>query len=230
MDKVTQPSDSNRRTLQRVPAGLRVNYKYDSHMAEGLTADISEGGIFLLSDKPALPGTKIYLHLHLKSDKPPMKIIGHVRRKVDPNGPKPSGMGISFEVIYADDIQQLKSFVGETLGVPVTESNIAPVKGTGAFKHVIDPPPVRPKAPQTANAKTPQVASARKARTPEERDRYNLKQLDFDDSSWMKRKVLIWVISAVVPVVLYLVIRILLSEPAPEAPSIEIPAIENRIQ
>ncbi len=196
MDRVTESSDANRRVLPRIPAGLKVDYKYGTHVAQGMTADISEGGIFLISDSPATAGTKIYIHLHLTGGKPPMKIIGHVRRTVDPAPSVQPGMGISFEVIYANDSQQLKDFVGQTLGIKVTESNVAAVKGTGAFKHVIDPPPVRPRpgAPAGAKPAPSAPAAAKRKLTPEQKDRYNLKQLDFHDSSWMKRRLIGWAV------------------------------------
>jgi len=196
MDRITEASDANRRVLPRIPAGLKVDYKYGSHVAQGMTADISEGGIFLLSNQPASPGTKIYIHLHLKNGTPPMKIIGHVRRSVESSQAAQPGMGISFEVIYANDSQQLKDFVGQTLGIKVTESSVAAVKGTGAFKHVIDPPPVRPKPGVRPDAKavSPAPAPAKRRHTPEQKDRYNLKQLDFHDNSWMKRRLIGWAI------------------------------------
>lgn len=185
MDKVTPPSDADRRTLARVPAGLKVEYKYDSSVFQGMTADISEGGIFLLSDRPALVDTKIYLRISLPEAKAPIKIIGIVRRKVEPyEGEKP-GMGIKFEVIYAEDISQMKRFISTYLGLSVPDGAISQVAGTRTFKHVMPPEPGR-KA--TGPAPAASKAGAVQRRRPERDDRRALKKLDFSYSSWLAQR------------------------------------------
>ncbi len=223
MDKVTPASDSERRILKRVPAELKVEYKYDSTVSQGLTGDISEGGIFLQSDKPAMVGSKIYLRLQVKNGTPPIKIIGNVRRTVEPGETGKPGMGIKFDIIYADDVTQMKNFINEYLGISVPDSGISQVAGTRSFKHVMDPGPASKTAPKPGAAaqlgskaaaggstKSSAKAVARppaRRRTPEEEDRRALRKLDFSYSSWVAGRVLQIGLFAAVPVALYLTVK-----------------------
>ena len=109
------------RAHPRARAHIKVEYHFGGTTGVGHSHDISEGGIFLFCDRVARPGTRVYLRLHLPGSRAgdPLKIIGLVKRAVDPfrvgsDQGTPSGMGVEFEVAYARTREQLADFV-ETL-------------------------------------------------------------------------------------------------------------------
>lgn len=209
MDRFTPSSDSERRVVQRVPAALKVEYKFDSNVAQSVTADISESGIFLVTAKPALAGTKVYLRLEVKPGTPPIKIIGIVRRKVDEDQARPPGMGIQFEVVYAHDINQLRGFVNETLGLKVPDAEMAPVSGGKAYKHVMPGAAKAAGKPPPAMSKGAKPAQTRKKVRDE--DREALRKLNFSYDTWMLQRVLKYALYVAIPVGIFFGVRAVIS-------------------
>ena len=100
---------------------MRVEYNFGSTTGVGHTDDISEGGLFLVTQKTADAKTRIYLRLYLPGDDEPLKIVGSVTRTIPGPTSGRHGMGVRFEVAYSRTREQLASlmdrlFTGESHG------------------------------------------------------------------------------------------------------------------
>jgi hypothetical protein len=110
-------SDGESRAHPRAQAQIKVEYHHGTTTGVGYTDNISEGGIYLMCDHPASPGTRVYLRLHLPGSDTgdPVKLIGVATRSTYQEGvhdPDTSpGMAISFEVAYSRTKEQLHDFM-----------------------------------------------------------------------------------------------------------------------
>ncbi len=197
------------RKLGRSPVALKVEYKFDSTIRQSLTRDLSEGGMFLVTDKPAVVGTKVYLRVETRPGLPLIKIIGTVRRKVEAAETASPGMGIEFEVIYAQDSQALKSFLNEQMGRSVADSAIHAVAQTKTYKHVLKNG-ARAEPPPPATAKKAATARRPPARKQKSEDEIALARLNFSYNKWVLERVLKFAGGALVPVGLYLLVKFIL--------------------
>ena len=86
-----------RRTL-RVPTHLKVHATRGSIIEISSSRDISEGGLFLVTRRPLVPGTPLHLEIEGRDRGAPIEVEGTVtwvRETDDENGP--AGMGIRFD-------------------------------------------------------------------------------------------------------------------------------------
>lgn len=98
----------------RARAAIRVEFQFGGTRAEGVTNDVSEGGIYLETDVAAEPGTRIYLRLFLPGDEsaPPLEMVGVVRRRSErPSEHGAVGLGVRFEIAHARARVALGEFI-----------------------------------------------------------------------------------------------------------------------
>ncbi|MEZ4444856.1 MAG: PilZ domain-containing protein [Polyangiaceae bacterium] len=122
------------RVHPRAKAQIKVEYHYGTTTGIGHSDDISEGGLFLLCDRPAAKGTRIYLRLHLPGSRSgdPLKLIGVVTRATGRIGLVESdphmGMAIKFQVAYSRTKQELHDFM-DLLLVEAADQNVDHLDG-----------------------------------------------------------------------------------------------------
>lgn len=89
-------SYDERRRRQRHAAAIDVNYRRDDTYLYCRTSNISELGVFLVTDVPAAPGTILELKFALPDEAEPLRVTGEVRWTVAARGGRQPGMGIRF--------------------------------------------------------------------------------------------------------------------------------------
>ncbi len=89
-------SGRERRREERHHINLNVNYTCGDNYLYSKSDNLSEMGIFLVTDTPLDAGTNIQLSFNTSSDGNPISVTGEVVW-IDPgNGETPGGMGIRF--------------------------------------------------------------------------------------------------------------------------------------
>ena len=116
---------------------LKAKYKSATieEFIEQYAVDISRGGIFIKTPKPAVNGTLLKIEIQLRDASPVISAVGRVVwRREQPEGGQPAGMGIKF--IKVDEASQ------------TVIDRIVSIKGEGAGPHFDSrfPPP----APDTS--------------------------------------------------------------------------------
>lgn len=96
MTEVRKRGGRERRVYPRHEANINVNYKHGDTYLFSTTENVSELGIFLVSDTPLEEGTKLDLTFHQPEGGEPIEITGEVMWiETEGRGRKP-GMGIRF--------------------------------------------------------------------------------------------------------------------------------------
>ncbi|MBW2276518.1 MAG: TIGR02266 family protein [Deltaproteobacteria bacterium] len=85
-----------RRREPRHAINIDVNYRHDETYLYSHTGNISEMGIYLLTDKPLAVDTKIELRFAVPGEPEPLRVQGEVRWVVHPGGGTEPGMGVKF--------------------------------------------------------------------------------------------------------------------------------------
>ncbi len=87
---------ADRRREPRHPVRLDVDYQHGDTYLYSRSSNLSEMGIFLVTDRPPPPGERIGLRFRLSGDSAALEIEGEVKW-VDPGGPdREGGMGVRF--------------------------------------------------------------------------------------------------------------------------------------
>lgn len=89
----------DRRTGQRAPIELRIEYRRLNSFFADYTKNISHGGTFIATDKPLDVGTDFVFNLVVPNLTDPLVLHGRVQWKVtleQASGEQPPGMGIGF--------------------------------------------------------------------------------------------------------------------------------------
>ena len=94
-----------RRREPRHALKIDVNYIHDETYLYSHTGNISEMGIFLLTEQPLPVDTKIELRFAAPGQPEPLRVQGEVRWVVHPGSGAPAGMGIKF-VDPTDEFRQ----------------------------------------------------------------------------------------------------------------------------
>jgi len=105
--------ERERRTNERLPVQLRVDYQSTESFISEYTMNISRGGMFISTRSPLNVGTAIELVFHIPSREVPFKIVGEVAW-VTPFDRKSNlipGMGIRFKNIKEEDRKAFESFI-----------------------------------------------------------------------------------------------------------------------
>jgi uncharacterized protein (TIGR02266 family) len=102
-------TDEHDRTTRRQSERVRVNREFETieEFISEYVSDISRSGVFIRSDDPLPPGTRVDLRFTvIHEDMETIEGIGEVTRAVAPGGKEAPGMGVVFvELTHAS--QQL---------------------------------------------------------------------------------------------------------------------------
>lgn len=124
---------SEKRQHRRAPTSFIVEYKIGDNTGRCTATDISQNGIFLNINPPPEIGSRIYLTFVLPgySKLPPLKIVGKVVRIVKAGEGQIPGIGVEFDLIYAESRETIRSFIRKILGptVIISKSKEIPSKG-----------------------------------------------------------------------------------------------------
>ena len=103
-----------RRRALRVPTHLKVRFACDARDELGSARDVSEGGLFLASERPPPPGTPLHLCLEGAGGRVEVEaVVMWARERSGPDGP--AGMGVRFENLDEDQRRAIASLVEEAL-------------------------------------------------------------------------------------------------------------------
>ncbi len=104
-------SRAERRSSERAPLKIPVDYSaVDSFFTE-FTHNINEGGIFVETDAPAELETVVQLHFGVPGEKEPIQVAGRVAWISDGKGKSPSGMGIEFQELGPEARERINVLV-----------------------------------------------------------------------------------------------------------------------
>ncbi len=106
-------NERERRTNERLPVQLRVDYQSTESFISEYTMNISRGGMFISTRSPLNVGTVIELMFHIPNREVPFKIIGEVAW-VTPYDRKSNlipGMGIKFKNMREEDKRAFEEFI-----------------------------------------------------------------------------------------------------------------------
>lgn len=93
----------NHRERRRVAIALTVTYGAIEGPATTLTKDLSDAGIFLLTEKPLPPGSQLHMLISVPDRRQPWSVMGKVTHAIGPHDELPAGMGIVFDI---NDVQR----------------------------------------------------------------------------------------------------------------------------
>jgi len=90
---------TSRRRAVRKPIRLMVEYESTEDFLVDYTANLSVGGMFIVTDRPLPKGTLLRMSFRLPGGEETIEATGQVRWAVQPSSSEPMrpGMGISFE-------------------------------------------------------------------------------------------------------------------------------------
>ncbi len=106
-------NERERRTNERLPVQLRVDYQSTDSFISEYTMNISKGGMFISTRSPLDIGTTIELVFHIPGREVPFRIIGEVAW-VTPYDRKSNlipGMGIKFKNMKDEDRKAFEEFI-----------------------------------------------------------------------------------------------------------------------
>lgn len=107
---VSQPK---RRVHTRTPVQIDVEYRQAGTTAHGTCLNLSEGGMFIVTDRPAAAGTELALHFTLPGLSDPLSVRGQVAwvsgQETDP--PAITGMGVCFLDLNPSEATAIRTLV-----------------------------------------------------------------------------------------------------------------------
>jgi uncharacterized protein (TIGR02266 family) len=114
--RTTGRSCSSTATRERRRAGrsaltVRIDYATVDEIFSEFTRDINEGGLFIETEKPHLPGTEVSMQFHLPGTDEVVETIGRVVRVSRGGTGAPPGMGIEFDELNPDDRKRIDRIV-----------------------------------------------------------------------------------------------------------------------
>ncbi len=111
-DKVDADEDaSNRRRADRAGVTVRIDYATIDEIFSEFTRDISEGGVFIETDKPHQLGTEVSMQFHLSGGREVLQTLGRVVRVRTGSEASPPGMGIEFDELSSEDRSKIDRIV-----------------------------------------------------------------------------------------------------------------------
>lgn len=108
-----ESSTNEKRQFQRVELKTKVNFQSNNNFYEGLSQDISEGGIFIETSEILELGTQVDLCLDLP-DGQRIEVLGEVRwvrEGNDVDSKFGSGMGIHFSELDEGNLEIIRYFI-----------------------------------------------------------------------------------------------------------------------
>lgn len=106
-------NEKERRTSERLPVQLRVDYQSAESFISEYTMNISRGGMFISTRTPLNIGTTIELIFRIPNREVPFKILGEVAW-ITPYDRKSNlipGMGIRFKEMKEEDKKAFDNFI-----------------------------------------------------------------------------------------------------------------------
>ena len=101
----------DRRRANRSALTVRIDYATVDEIFSEFTRDINEGGLFIETEKPHLPGTEVSMQFHLPGSDEVVETIGRVVRISSGAVDVPPGMGIEFDELKPDDRNKIDRIV-----------------------------------------------------------------------------------------------------------------------
>jgi type IV pilus assembly protein PilZ len=106
-----------RRELLRINAKLKIEYKSFDQFYKEYTKDISNGGIFIKTDKVLKSQEVVEISLYLPDRDSPIKVIGEIVHVIEPELADAhgweSGMGVHFVDFEKEARQQIEDYVAK---------------------------------------------------------------------------------------------------------------------
>ena len=101
----TSASAANRRTSQRLPIRVLVEYEHREDFCNDYTANMAIGGMFIKTEAPLELGTRFRLRFQVPGRTEPIDTLAVVRWCIEPSsaGPLHPGMGIRFDDLSPAD-------------------------------------------------------------------------------------------------------------------------------
>jgi uncharacterized protein (TIGR02266 family) len=111
--RVRAPSadESDRRRSGRASLTVRIDYSTVDEMFAEFTRDISEGGLFIETEKPHPAGTEVSMQFHLPGSDEILQTVGRVARVSNGASGSTPGMGIEFDELTAEDRRKIDEIV-----------------------------------------------------------------------------------------------------------------------
>ncbi len=104
-------SSSDRRRAKRSALTVRIDYGTVDEIFSEFTRDINEGGLFIETEKPHLPGTEVSMQFHLPGSDEVVETVGRVVRISRGDVGAAPGMGIEFDELHPDDRKKIDRIV-----------------------------------------------------------------------------------------------------------------------
>jgi uncharacterized protein (TIGR02266 family) len=105
--------EDERRSLLRSELELAIKFNSDSHYCTAITANLSEGGLFISTNELKPIGTQIDLTITLPSPLPAVWARGEVRwiGEASSGAEAPLGMGVQFRMISDESLRTIREFL-----------------------------------------------------------------------------------------------------------------------
>jgi uncharacterized protein (TIGR02266 family) len=119
-DLMMETTDT-RRQHERVDVRIRTIYhdEIDAEGSDSLMSNLSLGGCFIKTSRPAGPGTRIKVQFKIPDSDHVVEAVAHVRWTQDSGPEEQRGMGLQFENIKQTDLLLLKQFIARKLETSV---------------------------------------------------------------------------------------------------------------
>lgn len=107
----TDASANDRRRAKRSSLTVRIDYATVDEIFSEFTRDINEGGLFIETEKPHLPGTEVSMQFHLPGSDEVVETVGRVVRVSGGGSGAAPGMGIEFDELHPEDRKKIDRIV-----------------------------------------------------------------------------------------------------------------------
>ena len=99
------------RATRRLPIRVEVEYSTTEDFLLDYTANVSLGGVFIVTDTPLEVGTRFRLRLRLPFRKRPLETLGEVRWVQESDGVMNAGMGVLFDGLSGADQRAVERMI-----------------------------------------------------------------------------------------------------------------------
>jgi type IV pilus assembly protein PilZ len=99
------------RATRRLPIRVEVEYQTMEDFLLDYTANVSLGGVFIVTDSPLEVGTRFRLRLQIPHRKRPLDTLGEVRWVQDPDDGMNAGMGVQFDGMSGADRRAVERMI-----------------------------------------------------------------------------------------------------------------------
>jgi uncharacterized protein (TIGR02266 family) len=107
----TKSFNEDRRERVRYAVRINVNYRHGDTYLFSRTSNVSELGIFLVSENPLSKDTTISLEFDIPNSRKSIQVLGRVTWVETRKGTSEPGMGIQFIGLTADTQKQIRSLI-----------------------------------------------------------------------------------------------------------------------